>query len=132
MKPQICLMMPILEGLDGTKKMSKSFDNYISISDEPNNMFGKIMSLSDNLMWRYYELLSFMKIDKVLAMKKDTEMEKLNPRDVKLKLASELVGRFHGGKLALQAEENFLKRFQKNYGRLPEWMELVTFIFYIR
>ncbi len=113
MKPQICLMMPILEGLDGTKKMSKSFDNYISISDEPNNMFGKIMSLSDNLMWRYYELLSFMKIDKVLAMKKDTEMEKLNPRDVKLKLASELVGRFHGGKLALQAEENFLKRFQK-------------------
>ena len=113
LKPQICITMPILEGLDGTKKMSKSYDNYISICDEPNDMFGKIMSLSDNLMWRYYELLSFMDIEEIMSMKHNAEKNKLNPRDAKLKLASELVGRFHNKKLATQAQKNFLKRFQK-------------------
>ncbi len=113
MEPQVCITMPILEGLDGVKKMSKSLDNYISIGDESNNMFGKIMSLSDDLMWRYYELLSFVAIDEVELMKKNTETKQLNPRDVKLKLASELVNRFHGEKLGSQAQENFLRRFQK-------------------
>ena len=113
MKPQICITMPILEGLDGKKKMSKSFENYISISEEPANMFGKIMSLNDDLMWRYYELLSFIQVEEILSMRKDAEKNKLNPRDAKLKLALELVGRFHNKKLALQAQENFLKRFQK-------------------
>ncbi len=113
MKPQICITMPILEGLDGVKKMSKSYDNYISISDEPNDMFGKIMSLSDDLMWRYFELLSFLDMKKILAMKKDADSNKLNPRDAKLELAMELVSRFHDKKIATKAKDNFLKRFQK-------------------
>ena len=113
MKPQICITMPILEGLDGVKKMSKSYDNYISISDEPNDMFGKVMSLSDDLMWRYFELLSFLDMKKILAMKKDADSNKLNPRDAKLELAMELVSRFHDKKIATKAKDNFLKRFQK-------------------
>ena len=113
MAPQICITMPILEGLDGVKKMSKSYDNYISISDDPSDMFGKIMSISDKLMWRYFELLSFQPLDVISKYKKETEQNILNPRDVKLTLASEIVERFHGGKLAKQAHDNFLKRFQQ-------------------
>ena len=113
MPPQICITMPILEGLDGVKKMSKSYDNYISISGEPSDMFGKIMSISDELMWRYYELLSFKALDVISKYKKETKKGSLNPRDVKLVLASEIVERFHGSKLAKQAHDNFLKRFQK-------------------
>tara|TARA_B100000586_G_scaffold226729_1_gene174604 strand:- start:135 stop:1346 length:1212 start_codon:yes stop_codon:yes gene_type:complete len=111
--PQVCIMMPILEGLDGVKKMSKSLDNYISIDDEPNNMFGKIMSISDDLMWRYFELLSFIDETNLNKLKLEVKNNKSNPRDIKLNLASELVGRFHGVKLAEKAEDNFIKRFQK-------------------
>ena len=105
--------MPILEGLDGTKKMSKSSDNYISINEEPYDMFAKTMSLGDELMWRYYELLSFVKKEEVLSMKQETDRGTLNPKDVKKKLALELVDRFHGKKLAKQAQESFSKRVEK-------------------
>ena len=112
MKPQICIMMPILEGLDGVKKMSKSLDNYISISDEANDMFGKVMSISDDLMWRYYELLSFQDLDKIYSSHKACNNDEMNPRDVKIDLAYELVERFHGKKKAKEAKDNFIGRFQ--------------------
>ena len=112
MKPQTCIMMPILEGLDGVKKMSKSLNNYISISDEANDMFGKVMSISDNLMWRYYELLSFQDLDKIQATHMACNDNKMNPRDVKIDLAYELVERFHGKKKANEAKDNFIGRFQ--------------------
>ena len=112
MKPQTCIMMPILEGLDGIKKMSKSLNNYISISDESNDMFGKIMSISDDLMWRYYELLSFQDLDKIQISHKACNDNKMNPRDVKIDLAYELVERFHGKKKASEAKDNFIGRFQ--------------------
>ena len=112
MKPQTCIMMPILEGLDGIKKMSKSLNNYISISDESNDMFGKIMSISDDLMWRYYELLSFQDLDKIQTSHKACNDKKMNPRDVKIDLAYELVERFHGKKKANEAKDNFIGRFQ--------------------
>ena len=111
-KPQVCIMMPILEGLDGIKKMSKSLSNYISISDEPSNMFGKVMSINDDLMWRYYELLSFKGQEKIKEYKKACGSDKLNPKDVKIDLAYELVGRFHGHKKATEAKNNFIERFQ--------------------
>ena len=95
---------------DPTKKMSKSSDNYISINEEPYDMFAKTMSLSDELMWRYYDLLSFVKKEEVLSMKQETDRGTLNPKDVKKKLALELVDRFHGKKLAKQAQESFPKR----------------------
>ena len=112
MNPQTCIMMPILEGLDGIKKMSKSLNNYISISDEANDMFGKIMSISDDLMWRYYELLSFQDLDKIQTSHKACNDNKMNPRDVKIDLAYELVERFHGKKKASEAKDNFIGRFQ--------------------
>ena len=112
MKPQTCIMMPILEGLDGIKKMSKSLNNYISISDEANDMFGKVMSTSDDLMWRYYELLSFQDLDKIQEFHKACNDNKMNPRDVKIDLAHELVERFHGKKKANEAKDNFIGRFQ--------------------
>ena len=112
MKPQICIMMPILEGLDGVKKMSKSLDNYISISDEANDMFGKVMSINDDLMWRYYELLSFQDLDKIHSSHKACINEEMNPRDVKIDLAYEIVERFHGKKIANEAKDNFIGRFQ--------------------
>lgn len=112
MKPQVCIMMPILEGLDGVKKMSKSLHNYVSISDEPNDMFGKIMSISDDLMWRYYDLLSFKDNDDIKKLKTKCDTEKLNPRDAKIDLAHELVDRFHGQNKANKARENFINRFQ--------------------
>jgi tyrosyl-tRNA synthetase len=112
MKPQICIMMPILEGLDGIKKMSKSLDNYISISDEANDMFGKVMSISDDLMWRYYDLLSFQDIDKINLSHKACNNDEMNPRDVKIDLAYELVERFYGEKKANEAKDNFIGRFQ--------------------
>ena len=112
MKPQVCIMMPILEGLDGVKKMSKSLHNYVSISDEPNDMFGKIMSISDDLMWRYYDLLSFKDNDDIKKLKTKCDTDKLNPRDAKIDLAHELVDRFHGQNKANKARENFINRFQ--------------------
>ena len=111
-KPQVCIMMPILEGLDGVKKMSKSLDNYISISDEPNDMFGKVMSISDDLMWRYYDLLSFKNYVDIASVKQMCSQDKFNPRDAKIDLAHELVERFHGQDKADKAKSNFISRFQ--------------------
>ena len=114
LKPQICITMPILEGLDGIKKMSKSYDNYISISEEPSEMFGKLMSISDDLMWKYFDLLSLKTKREINKIITDCKNGAMNPRDAKLELASEIVERFNGEKSAIKCRENFLKRFQKN------------------
>lgn len=118
--PQIVLTMPILEGLDGVQKMSKSLGNYIGIHDEPNDMFGKLMSISDELMWRYFELLSFRPTREIAEWRQQVSKEGLNPRDVKFKLAEELVARFHGVEAGQRALAAFVERFQK--GALPEDM----------
>ncbi len=123
--PQICIMTPLLEGLDGVQKMSKSLGNYIGINDAPADMYGKIMSISDLLMWRYYELLSFLSLEKIEALKKQVA-EGLNPRDVKMGLAKELVARFHSMLAAEQAEYDFVHRFQKN--EIPEELEEIDLI----
>ena len=115
--PQIVLTMPILEGLDGVQKMSKSLGNYVGIRDEPNEMFGKLMSISDELMWRYFELLSFRPVAEIAEWQRQTTAG-LNPRDVKFKLAEELVARFHGIDAGRHALAAFIERFQK--GALPE------------
>ena len=122
LKPQICLTMPILEGLDGIKKMSKSYNNFISISDEPNDMFGKIMSISDDLMWKYFKLLSLMPIDKVNNYKEKTSSGEMNPRDVKLELASEIVNRFYDKDAGRECSDNFINRFtnKKITSDIPE------------
>ena len=114
LKPQICITMPILEGLDGVKKMSKSYDNYVSISEEPSEMFGKLMSISDDLMWKYFDLLSLKTKKEISKLRTDCKNGAMNPRDAKLELASEIVGRFNGEKSAIKCRDNFLKRFQKN------------------
>ena len=114
LKPQICITMPILEGLDGVKKMSKSYDNYISISEQPSEMFGKLMSISDDLMWKYFDLLSMKTKKEINKINTDCKNGTMNPRDAKLELASEIVGRFNGEKSAVKCRDNFLKRFQKN------------------
>ena len=115
--PQVVITVPILEGLDGEKKMSKSLDNYIAIDEEPNEMFGKIMSISDDLMWRWFELLSFLPKEEISKLK-DEMKEGRNPRDIKFILAEELVDRFHEIGDGKNCKENFLDRFQK--GRMPE------------
>ena len=118
-KPQTIITMPILEGLDGVQKMSKSLNNYIGVSDAPNEMFGKVMSVSDELMWRYYELLSFRPMDEVEVLRREVE-QGANPRDAKVKLAKELVARFHSEADAEQAEQDFINRFRK--GAIPDEM----------
>jgi len=123
-KPQVVLTMPILEGLDGVQKMSKSLNNYIGISDAPDDMFGKIMSISDELMWRYFELLSFRPLDEIAGFKSDIEQGK-NPRDIKFLLAEEIIERFHDRAAADKARENFISRFQK--GKVPDEMPEFTF-----
>ena len=115
--PQVVLTVPILEGLDGTNKMSKSLDNFIGIDEKPNDMFGKIMSISDTLMWRWFELLSFISEKEIKKLKKDVEGGK-NPRDVKFLLAEELVDRFHSQGEGNKCKEAFLQRFQK--GQMPD------------
>jgi len=117
--PQVVMTLPILEGLDGVQKMSKSLGNYIGIHESPEEMFGKIMSISDELMWRYFELLSFQPEVTIGAWRRDVE-EGANPRDIKFHLARELVARFHDQAAAAKAQENFIARFQK--GELPEDM----------
>lgn len=112
-KPQVTLTMPILEGLDGVQKMSKSLNNYIGIQDAPNDMFGKVMSVSDDLMWRYFELLSFESLE-AIAQFKQAVTEGENPRNIKVKLAMELVARFHSKKDADNALQDFETRFSKN------------------
>ncbi len=116
-RPQTVLMMPLLEGLDGVQKMSKSLNNYIGITDAPNDMFGKIMSISDDLMWRYYELLSFKPLD-VINGYKESIAAGSNPRDVKIDLAKELIERFHDQTAAEAAHQEFINRFQK--GAVPD------------
>ena len=115
--PQVVLTVPILEGLDGTNKMSKSLDNFIGIDEKPNDMFGKIMSISDTLMWRWFELLSFISEKEIKKLKKEVEGGK-NPRDVKFLLAEELVDRFHSQGEGNKCKEAFLQRFQK--GQMPD------------
>jgi tyrosyl-tRNA synthetase len=118
-KPQVVLMMPLLVGLDGEKKMSKSAHNYIGVSESPSEMFGKIMSISDTLMWSYYELLSFRPLEEVAQFKADVE-NGTNPRDLKILLAKEIIARFHSKEEADAAEQEFINRFQK--GAMPEEM----------
>lgn len=118
-EPQVVMTMPILEGLDGIQKMSKSLNNYIGIAETPDEIFGKLMSVSDELMWRYFELLSFRPTAEIVAMRKDVEQGK-NPRDVKFELGEEIVARFHSQSEANKAKEAFIARFQK--GVLPDEM----------
>ena len=121
--PQIVLTMPLLEGLDGVQKMSKSLGNYIGITDSPRDMFGKLMSISDELMWRYFELLSFRPAADIASLQRQIG-EGRNPRDVKFELAGEIVGRFHDAAAATAAEEEFIARFRS--GALPEDMPEVA------
>ncbi|MPQ76267.1 tyrosine--tRNA ligase [Hydrogenovibrio sp. JE_KL2] len=123
-KPQCTLTMPILEGLDGVQKMSKSLGNYIGIKDEPNDMFGKVMSVSDDLMWRYYELLSFLSLEEIEELKFSVENGE-NPRNIKIKLALELIERFHSAEAAQSALKDFETKFSKN--AIPDEMPEFTF-----
>ena len=120
---QAIFTVPLLEGLDGVKKMSKSLNNYIALEDPYDEMFGKIMSISDQLMWRYFDLLSF-KSDKEIRSLKLDEKNGENPRNIKFILAEEIVDRFHGEGSGLKAREEFINRFQK--GNLPEEVETIS------
>ena len=122
---QIALTMPILEGLDGVRKMSKSLDNYVGIDEPANDMFGKLMSVSDALMWRYYELLSFRPLAELRRLRKDVE-EGGNPRQVKVELAHEIVARFHDKQAAKEAEDEFNARFRK--GAMPSEIEEIQVV----
>ena len=122
-EPQVVITVPILEGLDGVKKMSKSLDNYIAIDEAPDEMFGKIMSISDDLMWRWFDLLSFMPEEDIAKLKQEMEDGK-NPRDIKFVLAEELVDRFHQEGDGKKCKEEFLNRFQK--GNMPDEIESVS------
>jgi tyrosyl-tRNA synthetase len=115
--PQIVMTTPLLEGLDGVQKMSKSLDNYIGITDAPGEMFGKIMSISDDLMWRYFEVLSFRTLDDIERLKKAVA-DGMNPRDAKFELGHEIVARFHSDAAADGARQEFIARFQK--GAMPD------------
>jgi tyrosyl-tRNA synthetase len=121
--PQCVLMMPLLEGLDGNNKMSKSLGNYVGIAEPPQEIFGKLMSISDELMWRYFELLSFRSNNEIAGLKREVS-EGRNPRDVKVMLAQELVARFHSQRAAELAFEDFQARFQR--GALPDDMPEIT------
>ena len=121
-KPQVVMTMPILEGLDGVQKMSKSLNNYIGVADSPDDMFGKIMSISDELMWRYFELLSFRSVDEIGRWHRECD-QGANPRGFKVKFAQEIVERFHDLLAAKKALENFEARFQR--GAMPDEMDEV-------
>ena len=123
MEPQVILTMPILEGLDGVQKMSKSLDNYIGIEEAPNEMFGKIMSISDELMWRYFELLSFRPMQEINQYQHDVR-EGANPRDIKFLLAQEIITRFHDASAAESAKQDFIARFAR--GAMPTDMPETT------
>jgi tyrosyl-tRNA synthetase len=116
--PQVVITMPLLEGTDGVQKMSKSYGNYIGISESPNEMFGKVMSISDKMMWRYYELLTDVNIDEINSMKKDAESGCMNPKNAKVKLAKEIIKTYHSQKSADEAEKEFESVFAK--GNTPE------------
>ncbi len=123
LEPQVVLTMPILEGLDGVQKMSKSLNNYIGIADAPNDMFGKLMSVSDDLMWRYIELLSFESLDTVRQWKREVEGGR-NPRDIKVMFAQEIIARFHDRAAAEKALADFEARFRQ--GAIPDDIPEVT------
>ena len=123
-EPQVILTMPILEGLDGVQKMSKSLDNYIGIDDAPDDMFGKIMSISDDLMWRYLELLSFESLETISDWRVEVENGE-NPRNIKFRLANEIITRFLDKAAAEQAQQNFINRFAKN--QIPDKMDEFEF-----
>ena len=123
-KPQVAITLPLLVGLDGEKKMSKSLGNYIGVTDAPNDMFGKVMSISDELMWDWYNLLSFRPLTEITQLKQEVANGK-NPRDVKILLAKEIIARFHSEADAEAAEQEFINRFQK--GAMPEEMPEFTF-----
>ncbi|MBT8040661.1 MAG: tyrosine--tRNA ligase [Xanthomonadales bacterium] len=116
-KPQVIITLPLLEGLDGVQKMSKSLGNYVGITDAPEEMFGKLMSISDDLMWRYFDLLSFRSNEEIAQLKVDVEGGQ-NPRDVKFLLCEEIIERFHDRAAAVAARETFIARFQQ--GQMPE------------
>lgn len=124
MEPQCVLMMPLLVGLDGVVKMSKSKHNYIGVTEAPKEMFGKIMSISDDLMWSYYDLLSFKNIDEIKAVHDKCNSGEMNPRDAKIELGREIVARYHGEDAANVAVEGFKSQFAK--GALPEDIPEVT------
>ncbi len=115
--PQVVITMPILEGLDGVQKMSKSLDNYIGINEPPDDMFGKLMKISDGLMWRYFEMLSFRPLAELAALKDEVACGR-NPRDVKFELGVEIVDRFHGRGSGVRARDGFVRRFSQ--GELPD------------
>lgn len=121
--PQTVITVPLLEGLDGVQKMSKSLGNYIGITDAPNEMFGKVMSISDDLMWRYFELLSFRSEEDIKSLRVRVEQGE-NPRDIKIELAKELIARFHDEAAAESAHKDFTQRFQKN--AIPDDIPAVT------
>ncbi|KAE9540526.1 tyrosine--tRNA ligase [Ursidibacter maritimus] len=123
-KPQVAMTLPLLVGLDGEKKMSKSLGNYIGVTEAANEMFGKVMSISDELMWDWYNLLSFRPLDEIAQLKADVAQGK-NPRDVKILLAKEIIARFHSEADADAAEQEFINRFQK--GAMPDEMPEFTF-----
>lgn len=124
MEPQCVLMMPLLVGLDGVVKMSKSKHNYIGVTEAPKEMFGKIMSISDDLMWSYYDLLSFKNIDEIKAVHDKCNSGEMNPRDAKIELGREIVARYHGEDAANAAVEGFKSQFAK--GALPDDIPDVT------
>jgi tyrosyl-tRNA synthetase len=115
--PQIIITLPLLEGLDGVQKMSKSLDNYVGITESPDEMFGKLMSISDELMWRYFDLLSFRSNEELAGLRQQAE-EGVNPRDIKFLLCEELIERFHDREAALGARETFIARFRE--GAMPD------------
>ena len=123
LEPQLVLTVPLLEGLDGVQKMSKSLGNYIGITEPPGEIFGKLMSISDELMWRYFELLSFRPLKEIEGLKTAVD-EGRNPRDVKFELAGEIVVRFHDQAAAEKAKAEFISRFQK--GAMPEEIEEIS------
>lgn len=122
-QPQVIITMPLLEGLDGVRKMSKSYNNYIGINDSPDEMFGKIMSINDDIMWKYFELLSFKNSAVINSLKQEVVAGK-NPRDVKIELGEEIVARFYDQAIANLAMENFQARFAK--GLMPDVIEELT------
>ncbi|MDO5054390.1 MAG: tyrosine--tRNA ligase [Pasteurella oralis] len=123
-KPQVAITLPLLVGLDGEKKMSKSLGNYIGVTEAPNEMFGKVMSISDDLMWDWYDLLSFRPLTEIVQLKTEVKNGR-NPRDVKVLLAKEIIARFHSEADAQAAEQEFINRFQK--GVMPDKMPEFTF-----
>ena len=123
LEPQVVMTLPILEGLDGVQKMSKSLNNYIAIEDPPEEMFGKIMSISDDLMWRYFELLSFRPLSEIEGFQQDIASG-ANPRDIKFLLAEEIITRFHDAASAEAAKQAFISRFAR--GAMPDDMPEVS------